>query len=381
MLKDQWNQFMKLLKLAFHVSLIFAVWILVVPGIEARQNNEDPDTIKIGLLVPYNKSLAAEHGAEMAILKANEAGGYEGHPFQLVIHSMEGSWGTGSKQAVDLIFKDHVWAIMGSHDGRNAHLVEQVTVKTNVVFLSSWASDPTLSKAFVPWYFNCVPNDLQQAKALTEEIYNKRKISKVGTLSDNDYDSRLALNSFIKVTKTTDKADPVQFFYDDSTGNFHILIDQIDKADISCIVLFGKPAASMKIINELRKRKMNLKVFASLSVLGEEKGSVPEMKIYDSVVLVSSGYWLRPQGIDFRDEYYKKYGNIPGEIAAYAYDGMNVILEAIRNAGLNRDKMQKSMAKIHYNGVTGSIQFDDKGNRAGDAMLIEVKNGISIVRD
>jgi branched-chain amino acid transport system substrate-binding protein len=372
---------MKLLKLSFQVSLIFAAWVLVVPGIEARQNNEDPDTIKIGLLIPYNNSLSARHGAEMAILKANEAGGYEGHPFQLVIHSMEGPWGTGSKQAVDLIFKAQVWAIMGSHDGRNSHLVEQVTAKTKVVFLSSWASDPTLSKAFVPWYFSCIPNDLQQAQALTEEIYNKRKISKVGTLSDNGYDSGLALKSFIKVTKTTGKAFPVQFFYDDSTGNFNNLLDQIDKANVSCIVLFGKPAASMKIITELRKRKMNLNVFASLSVLGEEKGSDPEMKIYDSVVLVSSGYWLRPQGIVFREEYYRKYGNIPGEVAAYSYDGMNLILEAIRNTGLDRNKLQQSMAKIHFNGVTGSIQFDDKGNRIGDAMLIEVKNGISIGGD
>lgn len=342
------------------------------------QNNEDPDTIKIGLLIPYNKSLAARHGAEMAILKANEAGGYEGHPFQLVIRSMEGPWGTGSKQAVDLIFKDQVWAIMGSNDGRNSHLVEQATAKTKVVFLSSWASDPTLSKAFVPWYFSCIPNDLQQAQALTEEIYNKRKISKVGTLSDNGYDSGLALKSFIKVTQTTGKADPVQFFYDDSTGNFYNLLDQINKVDVSCIVLFGKPAASMKIINELRKRKMNLNLFASLSVLGEEKGSDTEMKIYDNVVLVSSGYWLRPQGIVFRDEYFRKYGNIPGEVAAYAYDGMNVILEAIRNTGLDRNKMQQSMAKIHFNGVTGSIQFDDKGNRIGAAGLIKIKNGMPV---
>ena len=46
---------------------------------------------------------------------------------------------------------------MGSHDGRNAHLVEQVATKSQVVFLSAWASDPTLSQAFVPWFFSCVP--------------------------------------------------------------------------------------------------------------------------------------------------------------------------------------------------------------------------------
>jgi branched-chain amino acid transport system substrate-binding protein len=364
---------MKLLILSSRVCLLFTGWILFVPCIQARQINEDPDTIKIGLLIPSNKSLAARQGAEMAIRKANEAGGFKGHPFQLVIRSMEGPWGTGSKKAVDLIFKDHVWAIMGSHDGRNAHLVEQVTTKTNIIFLSSWASDPTLSKAFVPWYFSCVPNDLQQAKALIEDIYIKRKISKVGTVSDNGYDSKLALKSFIKETKKAGNADPVQYVYEDSARNFHDLSDQIHKADVSCIILFGQPAASMKIIDELRRRKMNLIVFAALSVLGEGLVPAKEMKIYDSIVLVSSGYWLRVQGIAFSDEFYKKYGNIPGEVAAYAYDGMNVIIKAVRNSGLDRDKVQKSMAKVHYEGVTGLILFDDKGNRLGAPTLIEIK--------
>ena len=86
---------------------------------------------------------------------------------------MEGPWGTGSKEAVSLIFDDEVTAIMGSHDGRNAHLVEQVTTKTRIVFLSAWASDPTLSQAFVPWYFSCVPNDMQQADVLIKTIYKK----------------------------------------------------------------------------------------------------------------------------------------------------------------------------------------------------------------
>ena len=84
---------------------------------------------------------------------------------------MEGPWGTGSKQAVNLVFDEEVVAMLGSHDGRNAHLVEQVSAKSRVVFLSAWSGDPTLAQAFVPWFFNCVPNDLQQADVLIEEIY------------------------------------------------------------------------------------------------------------------------------------------------------------------------------------------------------------------
>ena len=163
------------------LNLIVFIWIILSPEVFAidkltTENQKDPDnTIKIGLLVQDNKSVEARNGAELAIRKVNAKGGIKGRPLKLIIRTMEGPWGTGSKQAVDLIFNEKVWAILGSHDGRNTHLVEQATAKTNVVFLSAWSSDPTLSQAFVPWFFNCVPNDRQQTAAFIDEIYNKKK--------------------------------------------------------------------------------------------------------------------------------------------------------------------------------------------------------------
>jgi branched-chain amino acid transport system substrate-binding protein len=370
---------MRLFRLLFPACLMFAMLVRFVPNVNASQNPEGPDeTVKIGLLITDNKSLAARHGAEMAIREANEKGGFNGRPFQLVTRSMEGPWGTGSKEAVNLIFEEEVWAIMGSHDGRNAHLVEQVATKARIVFLSAWASDPTLSQAFVPWYFSCVPNDLQQATALIEEIYNKRKINKIAAVSDNGYDSKLALKSFVKKTKTAGITNPLQFSYDNSSQDFNDLLDQIIKADVNCIVLFGQPSGSLKLIQQMRQRKINQPVFGSLSVLGEMELSDPELTNYNGVVLVSSGYWLRSKGLGFQQEFQRRYDNAPGAVAAFAYDGMNLIIEAIRNAGLDRDKIQKSLLKINFEGVTGEIQFDGKGNRVNSCGLMEIKNGIPV---
>ena len=135
-------------------------------------------TIKIGLLIQDSSYTSALNGAELAVRIANSKGGMNGRNFQLVTRSMEGPWGNGSKQAVNLIFEEKVWALMGSHDGRNAHLVEQAATKSTVVFVSAWSGDPTLSQAFVPWFFNCVPNDNQQAASLLNEIYEIRKLQK-----------------------------------------------------------------------------------------------------------------------------------------------------------------------------------------------------------
>ncbi len=370
---------MRLRSVVLHSFFIFALLGFIAVDMKALQEHVVIDkTIKIGLLIPDNNSKAAKHGAEMAIRKANENGGLNGKPFRLVIRSMEGPWGTGSKQAVDLIFKENVCAIMGSSDGRNGHLVEQVTTKARIVYLSTWASDPTLAQAFVPWYFTCIPTDLQQADAFIEEIYNKKRLTRVATVSDKGYDSKLAVESLLKKTKLAGKADPLQLYYDSPDKDFIDLPDKIKKAEINTIVLFGNPSLSLRLIRQLQQRKMNQSVFGALSILDEDELPGQDLKDYENVVLVSSGNWSGSKGIAFREDFMKTYGKIPGAVATYSFDGMSLLLEAIRIAGPDRDEIQKSLKKIHFEGVTGSIQFDDKGKRVGTPVLIEIKNGIPV---
>jgi ABC-type branched-subunit amino acid transport system substrate-binding protein len=65
-------------------------------------------------------------------------------------------------------------------------------------------------------------------------------------------------------------------------------------------------------------------------------------------------------------------------VANYAFDGMNLLIEAIRKSGSGYEKIQKALSEIRYNGVTGTIQFDERGNRKGIPGFVEIKNGISV---
>jgi branched-chain amino acid transport system substrate-binding protein len=356
---------------------VFLTIFLVLTILPVRSQQGDP--IKIGLLIQDKTSLAAKQGAELAIKMANEKGRANGRPFQLITKDMEGPWGTGSKQAVDLIFENEVWALLGSHDGRNAHLVEQAATKSTVVFLSAWSSDPTLSQAFVPWFFNCVPNDRQQADELIIEIYNKRKITGVVTIADNTYDSNQSLNIFLKNVKLSGKNEPVNFLYDNYIGELDILADQIIKSKANCIILFCQPSTSLKIIRLMRQRKMNQTVFGTLSILNENKLSGKELQEFDHMMLVPSEIWTGSKYLAFRQEYQKLYGKIPGVVAAYAFDGMNLLIEAIRTSGgPEREKIQEALLKIHYEGVTGPIRFDGKGNRVGNVAVVKILNGLPV---
>ena len=363
----------------FQDWMIFTLLAFVLPAVSSAQHPKEPDkVVKIGLLIPDNKSLAAEYGAELAVQKANEKGGFNGLPFRLVVRSMEGPWGTGSKEAVNLIFEDNVWAIMGSHDGRNAHLVEQAATKARIVFLSAWTSDPTLSQAFVPWYFSCVPNDLQQADALINEIYFERKINRIAIVSDNGYDSGLALKSFLKKAAMAGMEDPLKFFYDNNDQNFRDLTNKLNKADINCIIFLGRPSPLFKIIGQMRLEKMSQPMYCSLGALDENQLSSEVLRNYENVVFVSSGNWSGHNGLSFNEWFREKYGRLPGAVAAYAFDGMNIIIEAIRKAGTDRDKIRESISGIKFEGVTGSIRFDSKGNRLGTPILMKIKNGTPV---
>jgi branched-chain amino acid transport system substrate-binding protein len=360
-------------------NIIIIVCVLLIQNVNALQNTSTiSKTVKIGLLINDYRSVAARNASEMAIEIANKEEGPDGLHFQLVTRSMEGPWGTGSKEAVDLVFNEKVWAILGSHNGRNAHLVEQVIAKTGIVFLSAWASDPTLSQAFVPWYFSCVPNDIQQADALIEEIYNKRKIIKVATVTGKGYDSNIALESLLKQLKTADRVEPLQLFYDSSDKNFTTLFRKINEAKINGIILIGQPLASLNFIEQLRQNKMNPSVFGTLSLLGEDPLKEVDFMHYNNIALVTSGNWMGLKALFFQKEFQKKYGKMPGATAAYAFDGMNLIIDAIKHSGFDRENIQESLSKMHYEGVTGSIQFDDRGNRVNAVDIIEINNGIQV---
>jgi len=367
------------------VPPIFAcsIFTLIFSGIINRdalaiQKSEDPSkTIKIGLLVQDNKSYAARQGAELAILIANQSGGYKGKQFQLVTRSMEGTWGTGSKQSVDFIFQENVCAIIGSHDGRNAHLVEQVSTKARIVFMSAWAGDPTLAQAFVPWYFSIVPNNLQQADAFIDEIYGKRKFTRIAVVSDKGYDSKLALASFVKRTRLAGKSDPIQFSYDDPVQDFKNILKRIKNAEIQAIVLFGKPDASVQFITQMQQSDMKQTVFGSLLLNNEEELSPANETALENIIVVSPVNWSGEKGLKFSQEYKKQYGKLPGAVAAYSYDAMSMMIQAVRSTGTDREEIQKKLAKMHFEGVTGLIHFDEKGKRIGLIRLDLLKNCIA----
>jgi branched-chain amino acid transport system substrate-binding protein len=341
------------------VPFVVKFFLLLTPGLSYAQ----PDTIKIGLLLQNQSLISVVNAATLAIEEANRAGN---KTFVLEVRSMEGPWGAGASRSVDLVFGEQVWAVIASADGRNAHLAEQVSAKTQVVFMSAWSGDPTLAQAFVPWYYCLLPNYVQQAEIIAREISKSGNGGKTMIIAAEDYDSRLAVTAFRKVFSGYGFPEPVVVHEKDiasSSGN-----------GFSTAVLFCQPERSVEIIKRIKQACKECRIIGWLAISGGEAFNENEIKDIDGTLIISPGFYFTEKGKFFLNEYYKRYRNQPGAAAALAYDGVNVIIEASRKAR-DRSDLRFHISSIIHDGSTGTIKFDKNGNRTGSQEFMRAENG------
>jgi branched-chain amino acid transport system substrate-binding protein len=66
--------------------------------------------------------------------------------------------------------------------------------------------------------------------------------------------------------------------------------------------------------------------------------------------------------VAFQTKFLTRYGRYPDYTAAHAYDAANIVIEAIRTAGLNRPRIRDAVQAISpVHAVTGVIQWDAQG--------------------
>jgi branched-chain amino acid transport system substrate-binding protein len=347
--------------------LLLLVCAVICPASLSAGTYAAPDTVKVGLLIPADAlGTEALRGAELAIRNARqrEGSGEDALPINLEVRTVEGPWGSGTKDIVDLVFNEEVVALLGGLDGRSAHLIEQVAAKGLIPFVTPWASDPTLSQAFVPWFFRMVPEDRQQARALAREIFDIRGLKRLALAVDTSYDGRMAASAFeAQVLATSDgqvtRLPPGDVAMDGSEG----------------VAFFGLPSWARGRMGELRTAGVMLPFFAPLRLVGAD--ATFELDL-DAAVSVSNltGVWVvlpghrsTQAGRSFGARYHEAFGSEPSAVSAYAYDGMTVILEAIRAAGPDREAIRDALAGTRHDGVTGPVAFDEHGNRLGPVTI------------
>jgi ABC-type branched-subunit amino acid transport system substrate-binding protein len=168
--------------------------------------------------------------------------------------------------------------------------------------------------------------------------------------------------------------------FNDGETDFSEQIDRIRKTSPDAILIWGNAKESGLILQQLRAKGLSQPVYGSDRMVNPEflkiAGNLAEGVVTTCQYNPEAD---NPKLKAFKSNYLKRFGLEPDVFAAHAYDGMNIIIEAVQKAGLNRVLIRDLLTDMktfqNYQGVTGKIIFDGTWNDIGEIYMAQVKNG------
>lgn len=320
-------------------------------------------SVNIGYFGPTGSGSAQSlwQGASLAVEQANRAGGYRGTPFKLVPSWSENPWAGGISDLVKSVYKDDLWAIVGGVDGASTHLAEQITTKIQITLVNPIATDRTIHSADVPWVFSCVPGDDVAATLIAQAVsQNKQPFA---LLSATDHDSR-AFVTELKTAFARQHVAPVLHVEFEDARHSSAVAERIAPVAASAVVLVATAEQSSALMAAVRQAGFTGVIYTPPNLAGH----AAEDPLHNTIAPV-----LGRIGPDFRSAFLAAYGQQPDYAAVHAYDAANLVIAAIRRAGLNRARVRDAVRDLSpYDGASGRIEWDALGQNRRPIILEKV---------
>ncbi|OFY60366.1 MAG: hypothetical protein A2Y71_01885 [Bacteroidetes bacterium RBG_13_42_15] len=345
----------------------------------------DLKEVRIGFLGPLEGSVILPLGKQMlqgsmlAIEEANKKGGYKGIPYKLMIHNDVGLWGAAANEVVKMD-DEKVWAWLGTIDDNNSHVAIRATLKLEILNMNTGDPDPTFTETAIPWVVRDIPDDRQSGYVLVDRIFTKDKHSRVAVMRANNRYGRVGILHFSRSATRIGFPIIIEERFSDGETDFKAQLERIKKTSPDGIVLWGNAKESALILKQIRDLGMNQPVYGSDRMVNPEflniAGNLAEGVVTPCQYNPDAD---NPKLKAFKSNYLKRFGMEPDVFAAHAYDGMNMIIEAIQKVGLNRVLIRDILTDLKsfqgYQGVTGKVIFDASWNNIRPIFIAEVRSG------
>jgi len=318
-------------------------------------------------------------GATLAMEEANKKGGYKGIPFVLMPHNDAGLWGAAANEVVKMD-DEKVWIFMGSIDDIVSHVALRAALKLEIFMLCVGDPDPTFTETNIPWMNRIIPDDRQSGYQLVTRIYKKDSHARVAVIRANNRYGRVGIKIFSENATRVGHPMVIEERFNDGETNFKTQLERITVTNPDAILVWGNAKESGLILKQMREIGLKQPVYFSDRVVNTEFLSIAGPLAEGIVTTCQYNPTTdNPKMKAFQSNYLKRFGQEPDVFAAHSYDGMNIIIEAIRKAGLNRvlirDLLTDRKTFQNYDGVTGKIILDDSWNNVRDIFIAEVHNG------
>lgn len=345
----------------------------------------DLKEVRIGFLGPLSGSVMVPQGTQMlqgatlAMEEANKKGGYQGLPFKLMIHNDVGLWGAAANEVVKMD-DEKIWVFLGSIDDIVSHVALRAALKLEIFMVCTGDPDPTFTETNIPWTIRVISDDRQSSYALVNQIYKKDGHSRVAVIRANNRYGRVGIKIFSENAVRVGHPIIIEERFNDGETDFKTQVERILVTSPDAILIWGNAKESGFILQQIRAIGLNQPVYGSDRMVSPEFLKTAGKLSEGTVTTCQYNPDSDNQKLkSFQANYLKRFGQEPDVFATHAYDGMNLIIEAIRKVGLNRVLIRDVLTDLKtfqgYKGITGKIVLDQSWNEIRDIFIAEVHNG------
>ena len=363
--------------------LLASLLILGCERIPRTIPSEDIDaTVKIGLIYSPTDPGTTRNGVDIAVALANEAGGINGKPIELLIRESNREPLLSVQHAKDLIAEE-VLAIIGPDYSDEAIKVGTVTQEHGIPMMTTYPTNPKVTSNG-NYSFQSAILDPDQARIIAKFAVETLKTTTAAVLteSNDNYSEELSV-AFIEDFKSHGGTIATQQFYESGTTEYTDQLTVIKDVDPAVDVVFLAGLGSEFPLAVKQAKSEDFGITATF--LGGDGWDRPDLVEIGGVALEGSFFanhfshdaQLSELGSQFVELYREKFGSVPNGPAALGFDATNIVVEAMRRAtdltpAAIRDQIQ---ATENYNGATMISHFDENRNAVKNLVINTIKDG------
>ena len=365
------------------ILAIAGVLLIVSAFAFAGGQSEQATTVKIGFIGPMTGDYAnygklMSQAVRLAAEERNAAGGVEGMQVEVVVEDSEGTVEKGQAAIEKLASVDKVNGIVGAVFSGVSIAVAPRAQAEQIVMIS-----PSSTHADLPglgsYIFRTVPSDALQADVAVAYIAEVLGVKRLAALYvKNDYSQGL----YEGVAKTFE-----------AKGGQIVAVETALQGDkdfkTQLTKIKGTNPDAIYIPNYVAEMAQILEQAASLGIdakfISADGFSNPEIfdlaGEYTNGVIYTGPVEAEATGdTGFVADYAAKWGVEPDSFSKNAYDGANIIMDAVAKAykaggSIDPAAVQANVAATaDYQGVSGSISFASNGDLIAVQGIYEVRN-------
>jgi branched-chain amino acid transport system substrate-binding protein len=338
--------------------------------------------VKIGHVAPLTGSIAHlgkdnENGARLAIEEANAASiqiGGKPVRFTLVAEDDQADPKVGTTVAQKLV-DAKVAGVVGHLNSGTSIPASPIYSQAGIPVISGSATNPKLTEQGFKSQFRVVGRDDQQGPAIASYLATEKKPKVVAVIDDATAYGEGIANEVEKTLKAAKIQVLPREKGTDKTTDWKAVLTKLRGRKPDAVFYGGMDATGGPLLKQ--GRELGIKAVFSFGD-GACTDKMKELAGDASEGLLCSQAGIPPQAASkkFQEGFKKKFGNEPIIYAPFTYDAAMLLIEAMKKAGSADPKAYlPELQKISYNGATGPISFDQKGDRKDAEITIFTMKG------